>query len=209
MWMNGSPYVVGIAGGSASGKTSFLKHLIQALPAKSCCIVSQDNYYHPLHLQRADENGIVNFDLPTAIDREHFHADMLALLQGNSITKTEYTFNNANKAPEIIAVHPAPILIMEGLFIFHYQEINDLLNLKIFIDAREDIKLKRRLQRDKNERGYPENEVTYQWHNHVTPSYNNFLAPYRDYSDIIVTNNINYDNGLQVVVNHLKTILNS
>lgn len=201
------PYVVGIAGGSASGKTSFLKHLLRSFTPSEVCLISQDNYYIPIEQQNKDENGQYNFDLPTSIDRKAFHADLHALLAGGCFTRKEYTFNNPNVSPKLITYNPAPLIIMEGLFIFHYEEIKKLLDLRVFIDAREEIKLQRRLKRDSEERGYPAETVMYQWKNHVMPSFRQFLQPYRDEADIIITNNISYDKGLHVLVNHLKTII--
>jgi uridine kinase len=207
--MSQRPYIVGISGGSASGKTSFLKHLGEAMPTNNLCIVSQDNYYRPKDQQLRDENGQINFDLPTSIDRAAFHADMQRLMRGESIRIKEYTFNNAAREVQEIEMHPAPILIMEGLFIFHYAEIRDALDLKVYIDARDEIKLERRLKRDRDERGYEHDVVLYQWNNHVMPSYMQFLRPYRDEADIIVTNNSNYDRGLDVLKNHLAMVLSN
>lgn len=201
--MSKKPYLVGISGGSASGKTSFLKHLRAALPADSTCVVSQDNYYLPKESQQKDENGQINFDLPTSIHRDAFYNDMKSLMKGETVNIKEYTFNNAAHSSTDIVLNPAPIIIMEGLFIFHYEEIRDQLDLRVYIEARDEIKLNRRLRRDKDERGYPEDIVMYQWHNHVMPSYRQYLQPYRDMSDVIITNNTSYDKGLEVVVDHL------
>jgi uridine kinase len=202
--MSRQPYLVGISGGSASGKTSFLKKLRASLPDGATCVVSQDNYYLPKEKQLKDENGQINFDLPTSIHRDAFYADMMRLMKGESIQLQEYTFNNAAHTATLIHLAPAPIVIMEGLFIFHYEEIRNQLDLRVYIEAREDVKLTRRLKRDKDERGYPEDIVMYQWQNHVMPSYRQYLQPYRDQSDIIVTNNDTFDKGLEVLVNHLK-----
>ena len=207
--MSQRPYIVGISGGSASGKTSFLKHLSEALPAGNLCIVSQDNYYRPKDQQLRDENGQINFDLPTSIDRQAFHADMQRLMRGESIRIKEYTFNNASREALEVEMHPAQILVMEGLFIFHYAEIRDELDLKVYIDARDEIKLERRLKRDRDERGYEHDVVLYQWNNHVMPSYMQFLRPYRDEADIIVTNNSSYDLGLDVLKNHLAMVISN
>lgn len=205
--MSRKPYVVGISGGSASGKTSFLKNLREALPAGAACVVSQDNYYLPKEQQLKDENDQINFDLPTSIHRDAFYKDMCRLMKGEKVVLQEYTFNNASHSSKTIELDPAPIIIMEGLFIFHYEEIRNQLDLKVYIDAREELKLERRLRRDKDERGYPEEAVLYQWNNHVMPSYHQYLRPYRDDADIIVTNNISYDKGLQVLVNHLRSFV--
>ncbi len=201
------PYIVGIAGGSASGKTSFLRELKQSMPKGSICIISQDNYYKPIEEQEKDHNGQVNFDLPTSIDRLRFYEDMRKIRNGEELNIKEYTFNKKGKVPGRLVVKPAPIIVMEGLFIFHYEEIRKSLDLRVFIDAREHIKLERRLKRDLEERGYPENEVRYQWENHVMPSYKKFLKPYRDDCHIIVTNNSHYKKGLEVMSNHLKAKL--
>jgi len=106
-------------------------------------------------------------------------------------------------------MHPAPVLIMEGLFIFHYNEIREALDLKVYIDARDEVKLERRLKRDRDERGYEHDVVLYQWNNHVMPSYMQYLRPYRDEADVIVTNNQSYDLGLEVLKNHLAQILSA
>lgn len=201
--MSKKPYLVGISGGSASGKTSFLKKLRAAMPPGSNCIVSQDNYYLPKDEQFKDENGQINFDLPTSIHRHAFHADMNRLMKGETVELKEYTFNNAERTSELITLEPAPIIIMEGLFIFHYEEIRNQLDLRVYIEAREEIKLNRRLKRDKDERGYPEDVVMYQWQNHVMPSYKQYLQPYRDMSDVIITNNTSFDKGLEVIIDHL------
>ena len=196
-------YVVGIAGGSASGKTSFLRQLQENLPEGSVSIISQDNYYKPKGEQECDENGEVNFDLPTSIDKNAFLADLKQLMNDQPISFEEYTFNNDANESKTITINPAPILIVEGLFVFHYTDIRQLLDLRIYLDVREELKLARRIKRDRDERGYPEAVVRYQWENHVVPSFKKFLKPYRDDSHIIVTNNITYDKGLAVLTDHL------
>lgn len=196
-------YVVGIAGGSASGKTSFLKKLKENLPDGSVTIISQDNYYKPKAEQERDENGEVNYDLPTSIDKEAFLKDLKLLLSGEPISFHEYTFNNSNTAPKTVVIQPAPILVVEGLFVFHYPDIRHLIDLRIYLDVREEIKLERRIKRDRDERGYPESVVRYQWEHHVLPSFKKFLKPYRDDSHIIITNNITFDKGLAVLTDHL------
>jgi uridine kinase len=205
--MKVKPYLVGIAGGSASGKTSFLMALKNSLPPKTVSIITQDNYYLPIEEQQKDENGEVNFDLPTSINRQKFHEDLGHIMNWEPITIKEYTFNNSDKTPGLITIEPRPIVIMEGLFIFHFEEIRKALDLRVFIDVREHKMLERRLKRDHVERGYNEESVRYQWDNHVVPSYKKYLKPYRDDSHIIVTNNSNYAKGLDVITNHLRSKL--
>src|ERR1700751_2362404 len=149
------PYIIGIAGGSGSGKTFFLKCFLEHFTSDEVCLVSQDDYYIPVaHNMTPEENRLYNFDVPATIDREGFYGDITRLINNETVYKKEYTFNNPNAIPQILEIKPAPILIVEGLFIFHFTEIARLLDLKIFIEADEDVALRRRIKRDLEERGY-------------------------------------------------------
>jgi uridine kinase len=184
------PYILGIAGGSGSGKTFFLKCFLEHFSADEVSLVSQDDYYFPVaHNMTKEENKLYNFDLPSTIDHDHFEADIESLLSGQTIVKKEYTFNNADVVPKMLEIKPAPILIVEGLFILHFKKIAETLDLKIFIEADEDIALQRRLKRDLLERGYSHDDAMYKWINHVVPAYKEFLLPYRDECDKIIVNN--------------------
>ena len=188
--MNNKPYVIGIAGGSGSGKTFFLNCFLNHFEKADVCLLSQDDYYIPVaHNMTPEENKLYNFDLPATIDKEHFVDDISKLLKGDVVFKKEYTFNNPNATPKLLEIKSAPILIIEGLFILHFEEIAELMDLKIFIDTEEEVALKRRLKRDLIERGYSEDDVLYKWHNHVVPSYREFLLPYRDECNKVITNN--------------------
>lgn len=184
------PFIIGIAGGSGAGKTFFLKCFLKHFNNEEVCLVSQDDYYIPVSRNMtAEENKLYNFDLPHAIDHEHFKKDISDLLNGKTIYKKEYTFNNPNAIPKTLEIKPAPIIIVEGLFILHFREIAELLDLKIFIDADEEIALNRRLNRDLVERGYANEDVIYKWINHVMPAYNAYLLPFKDECQKVVTNN--------------------
>jgi len=172
--------------------------------ASQVALISQDNYYYERERQFQDVNGEINFDLPTAIDRESLNQDVADLIEGKIVVKKEYTFNNPAAETKMVSIQPAPILIIEGLFVFHYVELAAKMDLKVYVDALEDVKLKRRIIRDLTERGYPESDVRYRWKNHVMPSYHNYLKPHKKNCDIIINNNSTYQNGLTVLVNHLK-----
>ena len=184
------PFVIGIAGGSGSGKTFFLNCFLNHFKESEVCLVSQDDYYFRVaHNMTADENKLYNFDEPGTIDNDLFLRDIFKLIHGDTVLQKEYTFNNPNAEPRLLEIKPAPIVIVEGLFILHFQEISELLDLKIFIDTDEEIALKRRLKRDLLERGYPEEDVLYKWNNHVVPAYKNYLLPYKTQCDEVITNN--------------------
>ena len=207
--MPAKPYLVGIVGGSASGKSSFLRDLLARLPREQCAVVSQDNYYRPIDEQQRDADGQPNFDLPTAIHRDHFANDLHKLLRGKNVTRTEYTFNQRDKLGKRIVIEPADLILAEGLFLFHYEEIRTLFDLRIFIDAGEEVCKQRRLQRDAAERGYAAAHIEYQWDKHVVPAYRQYVLPYRDEAHLIVTNHDGYHEGLEVVAHHLKAWLSA
>jgi uridine kinase len=203
------PFIIGIAGGSGSGKTFFLKCFLKHFTNDEVCLVSQDDYYIPVaHNMTAEENKRYNFDLPDTIDHNHFKEDISRLLNKETIYKREYTFNNP-ATPKLLEIKPAPILIVEGLFILHFREIAKLLDLKIFIEADEEIALVRRLKRDLIERGYSHEDVMYKWINHVVPAYKKFLLPYREECDQVITNNTHVADDIisvtEVISKELRT----
>jgi len=183
------PYVIGIAGSSGSGKTFFLKSFLNHFEDNQVTLISQDDYYFPANTKTQEENRLYNFDIPTSIDRSKFYEDIKDLFDGKTVFKEEYTFNNPTLTPKMLEIKPAPILIVEGLFIFHYTEINELLDYRIFLDAEESVALRRRLSRDLIERGYDRDDVMYKWIEHVVPSYKEYLLPYKDKVDKVLVNN--------------------
>jgi uridine kinase len=168
------------------------------------CLLSQDNYYRPIDQQTKDHNGIENFDLPGAIDDQAFAADIEKLRNGEIVSRVEYTFNNSEKVPDLLHFHPRKILVVEGIFVFHFPEVAQLLDLKIFIDAQDKIKLKRRIKRDNEERGYDLQDVMYRWKYHVKPTYEEYIRPHKRSCDIVIPNNQHFEKGLDVIVSYLK-----
>lgn len=188
---NNKPVIIGIAGGSGSGKTFFLHSFLHHFKTDEVTLVSQDDYYIPAGEMTQEENKLYNFDLPSTIDDQQFLLDIKKLINGETVYKKEYNFNNPLAVTKILEIHPAPIIIVEGLFILHFTEIHKLIDYKIFIEADENIALERRIQRDGIERGYPEEDVLYKWHNHVVPAYKEYLLPYKDTCNQLIYNNSN------------------
>jgi uridine kinase len=201
------PYIIGITGGSGSGKTLFIRKSIENYDDEEVCFISQDNYYRPREDQPVDKNGVLNFDLPESIDNRKFVNDIRKLLKGNSISIQEYTFNILKPEPAIIEISPAPVIIIEGIFILYTQEICKLIDLKIFMEAREHIMLKRRIIRDMEERGYDLEEVLYRYENHVMPAFNSYILPYKDDCNIIINNHSNFNTALKVMNSYISSLL--
>jgi len=196
--------IIGISGGSGSGKTSFIRDIKSHFPNGEITLLSQDEYYHPREQQFIDENGIKNFDLPTSIDLDTFVNDIKKLKRGEVVKRVEYTFNNEEAKPKLLQFDPAKILIVEGLFIFHHEPIRSLLDFKIMIYASSAITVIRRIHRDRIERNYPLEDVLYRYEHHVLPAYEKYIEPYIDEVDIVINNNKNYNNALAMFVNYLK-----
>ena len=201
------PYLVGITGGSASGKTRFLNELKELFNSNELCFMSQDNYYHATDHHTKDINGEINYDLPGCIDLEAFRNDVLKLCAHETVKRKEYRFQHEQQFGNWLEFFPAPIIIVEGLFIFYEKELFKQFDLKIFIDADEDIRLQRRIHRDTIERNIPHDFVMYQWKNHVKPAFDEFLLPHKEKADMIVNNNEHFNNSLKVLEDHFRKIL--
>lgn len=189
--------IVGICGGSGSGKTTLLNRLFDHFDDCTPSVFSMDNYYLPIDKQAIDENGQVNFDLPTALDIDRLQRDLARLVSGESIVVKEYHFNSPPDKHVLITINPSPLIIVEGLFLFHYQQVRELLDFSIFIDVDPAVQLDRRLYRDQETRGYSREAILYQWKNHVTPCYDNYLLPYRKQADFHFRNDARADEDFE------------
>ncbi|MBY0427146.1 MAG: uridine kinase [Cytophagales bacterium] len=198
------PYIIGITGGSASGKTTFLNRLCSQFPPHELCLVSQDNYYKVRDQQPTDGNGIENYDTPQSIDSEVFVKDIKDLMMGKQIRRKEYTFNNPKSTAAEIVLNPAPVIVIEGVFIFWVKEIVDLIDLKLFIDAKEHIKLKRRIHRDLVERNYGLEDVLYRYEHHVSTAYDTYILPHKDTADLVIPNNHGFEAAFEVLTYFIK-----
>lgn len=202
-----APYIIGITGGSGSGKTRFLNGLLSKFTTDEVCLISQDNYYKPREQQPVDIKGVKNFDLPESIDFEAYKRDIEALKNGKPVTIKEYTFNNPDAEPKLITLKPAPVIVVEGIFVLYYQPISKILDMKLYIDAKDYIKLIRRIVRDDKERGYDLDDVLYRYEHHVMPTYEKHIKPFKSQADIIIPNHKSYESALDVVVAFVKSKL--
>lgn len=200
-------YTIGITGGSGSGKTFFLEGLSSRFTPEQLCLISQDNYYKPRDSQPLDANQVKNFDLPESIDREAFAHDIKQLKNGQEVVKKEYTFNNPAKIPKTLVFRPTPILVVEGLFVQYFEEISSELDLKVFIEAKDHVKLGRRIRRDQIDRGYDLDDVLYRYQYHVMPVYESLIDPLKHRADLIVPNDKGFDRALEVLTGYLRSRL--
>lgn len=199
------PYLIGICGGSASGKSHLLNKIREKYTADRVCILAMDDYYKDKSEQALDQNGICNFDIPEAIDSNLFLKDLQRLKEGISVKKQEYTFNNPHKTAVIKTIIPAPVIVVEGLFVLYFSEILEELDLKLFVDAKDYIRLKRRINRDNIERGHDLSDVLYRYEHHVAPTYEKYIEPLKEIADIIIPNNTEYSKAFEILTSFIGT----
>ena len=198
------PFVIGICGGSGSGKTTLLKKISSHFGSDNVSVFTMDNYYHPIEQQQKDKNGIVNFDLPTALDEQKLSIDLANLVSGNTVQVKEYFFNSPPDKNVLLTIAPKKIIIVEGLFLFHYVQVNQMLDFSIFVDVDLETQLDRRIYRDQESRGYDESDIIYQWNNHVTPCFKNYIEPFKEQSSFIYRNDKNAEKDFTSLIEALS-----
>ncbi len=195
--------IVGICGGSGSGKTTLLKRFAKHFSDVKPTVFSMDNYYLPIEQQQLDEQGKVNFDLPTALDKNLLINDLQLLCKGEAIEQTEYHFNADRGRKVLITLEPSELIIVEGLFLFEYPEVNELLDFSVFVEVAPAVQLDRRLYRDQESRGYSREAILYQWENHVLPCYQNFIQPHLSKANFIFKNDERADEEFSRLLSEL------
>jgi len=199
--------VIGICGGSGSGKTTLLKRLRDHFKDLNPSVFTMDNYYLPIGEQHKDTKGEYNFDLPTALDETRLTADLIQLKNGNEILVKEYHFNSPPDKHVLLTINPSELIIVEGLFLFHYEGVKNALDYSIFVDVEPGTQLDRRLYRDQESRGYSRESILYQWDNHVKPCYENYLLPYQKQADFSFRNDSRADYDFDLLTKEIESKL--
>jgi len=196
--------ILGIAGGTGSGKTTVVNQILNQLPDQDVTVISQDSYYKATDNLSYDERVKINFDHPKAIDFDLLVEHLKVLKKGNTIEQPVYSFAAHNRTKDTIKTHPSKVLIIEGILIFTNKELRDLLDIKVFVHADSDERLIRRLKRDIQERGRDIDEVLQRYQTTLKPMHEQFIEPMKEYADIIIPNN-KYNT---VAVDIVRTIIN-
>lgn len=202
--------IVGIAGASGAGKSSFARHLYQRLIGESTNgigILNEDCYYRDGSHLDYEERSVVNYDHPDALDHDLLVEHLVRLHAGHSVEVPQYDYSLHIRKPGTTTMSSSRILILEGILILHNPLLRDLLDLKIYVDVPLDICLSRRLRRDTQERGRSLDSILSQYENTVRPMFYKYVAPSRQHADLIVPGGGHNENALQVLCNHLAGIL--
>jgi uridine kinase len=195
--------ILGIAGGTGSGKTTVVNQILNELPADEVCIISQDSYYNATDNLSYQERIKINFDHPKAIDFELLVTHLTQLKSGKIIDQPVYSFVTHNRIKDTLKTHPRKVVIVEGILIFNNEQLRDLFDIKIFVHADADERLIRRVRRDIEERGRDVSEVLSRYQNTLKPMHQQFIEPMKNYADIIIPN----DRYNTVAVDIVRTVI--
>lgn len=196
--------IIGIAGGTGSGKTTVVHQILNELPQTEVGIIHQDAYYHDNSHLSYDERALINFDHPRAIDFELMVQHLRDLKAGKIVHQPVYSFVTHNRTEDTITTHPRKVMIVEGILILANQELRDMCDVKIFVHADSDERLIRRLRRDIAERGRDMDEVLNRYQTTLKPMHQQFIEPTKAYADIIIPN----DKYNTVAIDVVRAVIN-
>lgn len=196
-------FVIGIAGGTGSGKTTVVNQIINELPQDEVCIISQDSYYAQTDNLSYEERTKINFDHPRAIDFDLLVKHLSDLKSGKIIEQPIYSFVAHNRTKDTIKTHPRKVIIVEGILIFNSKELRNLCDIKVFVHADADERLIRRVRRDIKERGRDIDEVLNRYQSTLKPMHQQFIEPTKNYADIIIPN----DRYNTVAIDIVRTVI--
>lgn len=196
--------IIGIAGGTGSGKTTVVNQILKNLPTDEICIISQDSYYKATDSLSFEERKKINFDHPRAIDFDLLIKHLKELKEGRIIDQPVYSFVSHNRTKDSVKTHPRNVVIVEGILIFNNEELRNLFDIKVFVHADSDERLIRRIRRDIKERGRDIDEVLDRYQNTLKPMHQQFIEPTKTFADIIIPN----DRYNEVAIEIVKTVIN-
>ena len=196
--------IIGIGGGTGSGKTTVVNQILSEFPAGEVQVISQDSYYKDTSHLSFEERCKINFDHPKSIDFELLESHLKALKKGENINQPVYSFKTHDRTGETTITKPKKVVIVEGILILSNTELRSLFDIKIFVHADSDERLMRRLKRDIAERGRDLDEVLERYQTTLKPMHQQFIEPMKAFADIIIPNN-HYNT---VAVNVVKSIIN-
>jgi len=197
------PLVIGVAGGTGSGKTTVARKLAEALPSGSACIVEYDSYYRDQSELSFEERATINYDHPDAFESDLLAAHLGALRAGRAVDMPIYDFKKSTRRPETRRVEPTAVLIVEGILTFVAPVVRELLDIKIFVDTDPDIRVFRRIRRDLEDRGRTFASVREQYYRTVRPMHNQFVEPSKRWADLIIPEGGDNRVALEILVARL------
>ncbi|XP_074178408.1 uridine-cytidine kinase 2 isoform X1 [Rhinolophus sinicus] len=213
----GEPFLIGVSGGTASGKSSVCAKIVQLLGQnevdyrqKQVVILSQDSFYRVLTAEQKAKalKGQFNFDHPDAFDNELIFKTLKEITEGRTVQIPVYDFVSHSRKEESVTVYPADVVLFEGILAFYSQEVRDLFHMKLFVDTDADTRLSRRVLRDISERGRDLEQILSQYITFVKPAFEEFCLPTKKYADVIIPRGVDNLVAINLIVQHIQDILN-
>jgi uridine kinase len=206
--MQKKPIIIGVAGGSGSGKTTVAKEIYKNFPGQSIAIIEQDAYYKAQDHKTMEERLETNYDHPLAFDHDLLITQLHELLHFRPIEKPVYDYTVHTRSDKIIPVEPIDVIILEGILILDDERLRELMDIKVFVDTDSDLRIIRRLLRDTEERGRSLTSVIEQYLTVVRPMHNQFVEPSKRYADIIIPEGGQNSVAIDLMVTKIRAILN-
>ena len=199
--------IIGIAGGTGSGKTTVVKRIARALPPHCVAVVPLDSYYNDTTALTPEERAAINFDHPDAFDWKLLTEQIRQLKNGEAIEQPTYSYIESNRQKETIHVDPKPVIIIEGIMTLHYKRLRDMMDLKIFVDTDSDVRLIRNIRRDVVERGRTVDQVLDRYEKVLKPMHEQFIEPTKKFADLIIPWGGENKTGIHILKTYIEGIV--
>lgn len=201
------PFIVGVAGGTGSGKTTVARKIAEALPSEMVTILEHDSYYVDRGDLSYDERCLLNFDHPESLETQLLVSHVLKLRSGEAIEAPMYDFKIHRRGPSTRRIEPTPIVVVEGILLFSDAPLRQTLDLKIFVDTDADVRVLRRVRRDMEKRGRSFESVRDQYYKTVRPMHLQFVEPSKRWADVILPEGGDNSVGLDLIVSKVRSVL--
>ena len=201
------PLVLGIAGGSGSGKSTIAKSILEALPPGAGVLLQQDHYYRPLTHLPPEERALINFDHPDSLELDLLATHIDELCTGNAIERPTYDFTRHDRAAQGLRIDVTPVIVVEGILVLADEGLRSRFEVKLFVDTDADIRLMRRIRRDLEHRGRTFANVRKQYYETVRPMHMAFVEPSKRFADIIIPEGGQNQVALDFIVSHVRSRL--
>ena len=199
--------IIGVAGGTGSGKTTVVKKIVEALPPHYVTVIPQDSYYNDTSSMTEEERHAINFDHPDAFDWKLMVKQINELRAGKAIEQPTYSYLICNRLPETIHVEPHPVIIIEGIMALLNKKLRDMMDLKVYVDADSDERLIRNIQRDVVERGRTVEMVINRYLDVLKPMHEQFIEPTKKYADIIIPQGGENKKGICILCKYIESLV--
>ena len=199
--------IIGVAGGTGSGKTTVVKKIVEALPPHYVAVVPLDSYYNDTSDMTDAERKAINFDHPDAFDWELLNKHVLQLKAGEAVEQPTYSYILSNRLPETVHVEPKPVILIEGIMTLVNKELRDMMDIRIFVDTDSDERLIRNIQRDVVERGRTVDMVIDRYLKVLKPMHEQFIEPSKKYADIIIPLGGENKTGINILKTYIEKVV--